>query len=267
MDGVDSAFEFAPHNFHYTNPHAAAAAAAGTDTSAPSRVAATSLRSGSGSGGDRKIVISLNPDRKTDLSAAALPLPLPALPPLPPIPTGRNPAYDLNSVRELRLWEFAEFEASDTNEMGQCIVSVPKSVRKQRKHQHKAMEDEIDITSTDDLLAPLVLHVLYRVKLPPPLPPASAASASNATAAFAAAIQSAGVHFVSPDKVLFPNRPAQCYVYTNRGDASLWFPCVENGGAGLDRCTFELEITVPAAFTVVATGTYHIIRSSHVKIR
>ncbi len=49
---------------------------------------------------------------------------------------------------------------------------------------------------------------------------------------------------------------AECYVYTARGDASLWFPCIESvtGGGGSERCTFELEITCPASHVVVATG-------------
>jgi hypothetical protein len=54
---------------------------------------------------------------------------------------------------------------------------------------------EIDIVS-EDLPAPFIVHVLYRARLPQSAAPASA-------------LESSGIHFVAPDKVLFPNRPAR----------------------------------------------------------
>src|SRR5689334_14314228 len=51
------------------------------------------------------------------------------------------------------------------------------------------------------------------------------------------------------------HKHTECYVLNGRSDGALWFPSSDVNAAGnIERYTFELEVTVPTSYVVVASG-------------
>jgi transcription initiation factor TFIID subunit 2 len=60
-----------------------------------------------------------------------------------------------------------------------------------------------------------------------------------------------GLRFVAPFEGLFKDRPVHMYTHGDIGEASLWFPCVEQWH---QRCSWTLAYTVDATFVAVSSG-------------
>jgi hypothetical protein len=143
----------------------------------------------------------------------------------------------LDDVRCLKNYDMDLNAKLDIADFGELVITVPQPVRKMvrraEKEKQEAHENEVDIVSLetkqpDKLLTPILVRIAYQLTRP-----------------------RAGFQFVEPHRVLFPQRPHQGFVAQSNGTASLWFPCVE----GCDeRCTFEMELTCPSAYTIVASG-------------
>lgn len=139
----------------------------------------------------------------------------------------------LEHVRDLECLELAQNQALDIATHGEVSVMLPEAVQESLKAAELSIRDpkspqSIDQgDSLDDLMPAVVIRIYYILSHP-----------------------TAGLHFTTPQQEL-PDRPHQVFTTSAFGTASCWFPCHDTAN---DRCTYDLELTCPAGYTVVASG-------------